>query len=1729
MNRILSFILIFASMSLASLMAQTDIPIRIISSFESSCLLTEYNKSDSVLLGTDSVSYYTVCRGSSVTYTASSPAATHFQWFVDGGEVTSASADSTTIEVAWGEVDRGTVWVRGWNGRGAKGECTYCVRVVDPPHSHFSTVPPYYIDALGLKIIEICQDQEISLIDQSTTPSSTITGVLWDTPYGAFSSSSASFTPNASGRYVIRHRVQNECGCTDEDSLVVQVSGQSTLELSCYGTVCAGTTAKYRVLSPYCEDYRWMVDGGVIVSGQNTSSVTVQWENPASGYGTLSIDGSLCAMACNAYISKKIPVIGQNVPIAGADTLCVGETKVFELPLWGSTDYHWSISPETGYVQNGYEYPNQQMVRFDKPGTYILSAEYTCSFIGCGPLESAPKTIVVKDTLSIHALADGCVGDPVSISTNSASGNTLWTIFKPDGSVILDTVSSSLTHTFLSEGRYIIVANHSDYCRPARHLINIHAAPPPPQIDGTMACASCENSSVVLGATPTSRDYYLTWVPTCDTTQVKEGDTVTVDFHEDICPVMAFQVDRQFGCSSTPCTVRVDPFRLSDIRQRRYTVGPECSFTVSTNDPVGLVTYRWTLSDNQYCVIAGSTVSPSVEIVGRYFPGASGNAELYLERTYCDTLVQIDTLGITVHNDLGGINIDIPDSVCQYHNVLFTWTPSSYSVKTIWHFHQTSPTIQIPIDSYESNTPFYKAFSEAGWHRFDVTVINLRGCDTLTFYDSLYVSPKPQISITFDGSTLYVPEQNNVTYRWYKDGVFVGSGASCHASSMDGYCCVATSTVGLHCSDSACTGILPSSSICERLCVVQDDSSCDTVWLRITDQGVNLSHLLTNTIEWSVTNMSGNSHNPVSFIHTRDPYKIKMVATSPGVYYVEAHAEGADHPYYCYSGGVYVTIAWVPKFSVKFNCEDSTITVFDQSEYLPGTPRPSRAVCNYSIRLNTAIFGDLSSGVRVMYPIPDGTDAVRIPARTDYTNQIRFQLGLNGDTCVAKKYIHVPAYPKIDSLYYQHNICDQISLHLGMKATGGRSYRWDFGNGSYATGAETDYLPIYQTGTTLENSHTLTATVFNELGCRADSAFSVTVSANPFSKLHLDLDDTTAVCPGVQKTLICDKDLDWATYTWTNSFSTDTLISQSHRFAVFQTGNYRVRATDENGCIGEAMANVRYLTAPVAFITGDTLFCQGDAVELLGFSGRLNSYSWFVTDSSGDTVYSSSAANISFHPDTSGHFTAHLFVSSGDSCPAYSSHSFVVLPQPGAPSIAFGNPCANTPPVQLRSSSGRSLYWSNGIFSDTADFFTDGYATAHYYDSITGCMSREAKVFIHPQPNFDAVLTGCYAMCDRDFSAELPVYGFYPFESGLLSWVWEKDGGTVQNGNSRAMSLTIPYYGSYQLRTRFGLGCASDSPFLDITTTSRCTCDSIQISAKNTCEAKDCTLQITATATICSLGSSTIFDSIRSPVGDNVVSISPWPISVPADSCVEVTIVFQRSSHESEYATWVLRDSENGCTKEFGIPYSADDCMAGDCLMNVNYFNPLVELSTAAQTSVIDFSFDFGSDIISVFNIWGDYGQVVDHSANGSNVSGTLCLGFGQIAQLAMSGDSICIHVVVCTGEKYLCHAAYCFSAEDLYRMCYPEEKGLQQGHPDIPIRNRSHSVSLVPNPATDIVQISGIEVADEVKVFDMQGRLWGDYSQCKSFSASQLPTGSFIVKIVAQDGTVDFVKLIKK
>ena len=1680
------------------LLAQDSCGLYIRTDFDSECLLTTLGADGAPTHVDGSEDCWLACKGNTVNYTAVCDHIGEITWVITGADHFTTDSTGRTVAITWGDGDAGYISASVNIGDSLSCSVSVCIFLIESPRVASTSVPAFYYDEFGLKHIEICQNELIELTDMSSAGTTPITSYLWSSPYGNGSSDHYSIRPTQSGEFSIAHSVQNECGCVDEEKIYVRVTAPTKLEISCYGTACAETAATYTANGPTCTQYHWLVEGGSISHGQGTPTITVMWGEPSSGYGVVSLDASFCDTACDALLSVKVPVISDNVDITGPDTVCAGDYEMYGLPAWGATNYKWILNPTTGaYIQGGTD-PNQCLVEFREAGTYLITVNYYCPFLECGPFTATKKVFVMK-RLKIESDVSTLCEDSVGVFTAglSEADPGIWCVYDSVNTLIYQVIRDSIHYTFNRPGGYRITVSNRNYCNTAEYSVTVLARPAAlTSVIGPHE--ACPYSTIQLSATPTHPRYYHEWKPLCADASptVHDGDEVSVQYGSAVCDISVYQIDNEYGCVSTAYIHQVDTFRLLPLGipvDTTVCAGASVDYYVPDQRPN--VAYRWTVDPANAATVLDDHLLPHAEVLTNHLYNVPTPylVDVTIRRTYCSILERYDHVSIHVM-DVTPPQLFCPDTVCAHQLSQFSAVGGASGALYRWAFSDTELTF--------SGSTIQRAFDTTGVVNYWLTYFPDDGCDSVVVTSSVYVCPTPLSTITISDSVLHVPVQSGVTYAWSVNGIVEpdSTSSSFRLRGYGTYCCTVTGALPCGCSSASCySHYPPQPDTCGVLHLHCVDSACNTALVSVNETGYG-------PFTWS-SFPQGTDITPNASTNSAD-----LVFHVPGVHTITASSEYNGR---CYRGHYHITVDYVLGLELVRNC-DGSLTIVDHTIYRSDTIAPIRTI---------TISGIGSQQLT--------QDSLIIPA-----SQLNYGLcnvTLSIGNCTLSKEIFIDDLPSIVSIDAPLDVCEQTPvLFSAYPDNSSFTYHWNFGDTSYNYGNN-----IYHTYSVHNSYRVITLTISDAYGCAETTTHTINIHTNNLLYAQLNPTLSNPVCPGSAREIKCQPLTPQPSihFTWyeNGEFLGGTIGTPIYN--VYHTGDYRVHILDNvYGCRAEAMCNVGFLNAPTARITGRSEYCYGEEVALSGFSGSQNSYLWTLND---PDIATFTDGNIRFLPTQSGSFLATLSVTNSAPCTATATYAYTVHPQIQPPHISlYGNQCIHQPPVNVRSDTSISLLWSNGFFGDTALYYTPGYISAHYIDSISGCPSKNAFLFIPPAPDFKALLTGCYYRCD-DFAFKIPVFGLYPFPGQNFHWYWYH--GTVLNssGTQTSPELLIDGFGNYHMEASYGNGCSVSSPSLDIVEEEPCACN-VKVEVKYECHVKECMPNYLFRIIIQNENPTTSnpinFSSLTVNSSSTLLSANVLPVVIPPGQTRTITAFVEFHDFENGFVSFTLTDTVNKCTFTFSKKVDWDDCINCECGMNIigETFN--ADLSNPPHTAWFDFTLLFPSNTTGLIDLWTEPSIVFNYMYVPMDTArGLLMLSYATLTQLAAEDGEICFHAIICLDNKRLCHAKFCMMAQGLLDLVPTGFKQMpasgDSGAPKKQVRPLQDGPYLVPNPARDEVTVMGLapESVAEITVLTMDGRQTAVFRNDCRFDVSHITKAIYIVRVVTTDRKVYYLKLVKQ
>ncbi|MES2590242.1 MAG: peptidoglycan DD-metalloendopeptidase family protein [Bacteroidota bacterium] len=356
--------------------------------------------------------------GNKTIVRASPPSGITYYWQgTSCGTSTSNSAASYTVTAS------GTYYLRAKSTGGVWSTCssiTVAINVlpVTPP------VPSVSTNVCGAKTLT------------RVTPPAGVT-YYWQTICGVnVSNSSPTYTAPLSGTYRLRAKSAAGCWSSNCAAVSVLVNPDPSPSISGQNSVCSNSNGvAYSVINTG-NNFSWTINGGTIVSGQNTNSITVNWAAP--GNGTLSITETNPSSNCFATASLNVNIgsnLNPTISVNGPLTFCQGGNVMLDASA-GFNSYLWSNGDTT------------QIINVTTNGTYSVTVT---GINGCVGTSASPVSVIVNAPPQVPTILA-----VDSVLTSSSSVGNQWCL----DSVIINGAESQ-THIMGGQGIYTVIVTDS--------------------------------------------------------------------------------------------------------------------------------------------------------------------------------------------------------------------------------------------------------------------------------------------------------------------------------------------------------------------------------------------------------------------------------------------------------------------------------------------------------------------------------------------------------------------------------------------------------------------------------------------------------------------------------------------------------------------------------------------------------------------------------------------------------------------------------------------------------------------------------------------------------------------------------------------------------------------------------------------------------------------------------------------------------------------------------------------------------------------------------------------------------------------------------------------------------------------------------------------------------------------------------------------------------------------
>jgi len=250
---------------------------------------------------------HSVCLNSTEPYGVTATAGSTYQWTITpltGGNGTILSGQGTNlISINWTSTGTARLEViETITATGCSGDPVSIIVTVNPlPVITLTGPTPVCLNSTG----------------NVYTTQAGMTNYVWTvvggtiTAGGTATDNTATVTWNTSGVQSISVNYTNGTGCTAATAFVLNVTVNPIPAPVITGPapVCesiTGTTETYSTPNVAGNTYNWVVVGGIIISGQGTNSITVQWTT--AGAGSVQVTESIPSSSCTAVANLAVTV-----------------------------------------------------------------------------------------------------------------------------------------------------------------------------------------------------------------------------------------------------------------------------------------------------------------------------------------------------------------------------------------------------------------------------------------------------------------------------------------------------------------------------------------------------------------------------------------------------------------------------------------------------------------------------------------------------------------------------------------------------------------------------------------------------------------------------------------------------------------------------------------------------------------------------------------------------------------------------------------------------------------------------------------------------------------------------------------------------------------------------------------------------------------------------------------------------------------------------------------------------------------------------------------------------------------------------------------------------------------------------------------------------------------------------------------------------------------------------
>ncbi len=424
-----------------------------------------------------------VCQNQIETYSTPSDPSLSMNWTVLGGAILSGQG-TANVSIQWTSLGTGTLSLV------VTHTASGCVA---PASDYFVSISPIPTPTITGKDT-LCENTSATYGVAANTGRKYVWNVTGGTIVSGQGTNSIQVLWGSNGTGLINLMdsvLASGCFVITNDYKVVKNTLPAPL-VNGLNSVCENSISTYSTPSNTGRTYKWIVNGGTIVSGQGTSSINIVWGS--NGAGDVQVSDSVNVSGCKSF-SAVFNVNKNTIPqpiVSGNDAICQGATATYSIPGLSGHTYKWTVT--LGSIVSG-QGTASISVLWPISGSGTVEVSDSINLTGC---KGTSPLMAVSITANPNPVITGkqtvCAGENVVYSTPSNTGRSyIWNV--NSGSIVSGQGTSTITVLWPSAGSAFVNVKDSVNATgcavlTANYTVNIEANPTPVITGENNVCAS---------------------------------------------------------------------------------------------------------------------------------------------------------------------------------------------------------------------------------------------------------------------------------------------------------------------------------------------------------------------------------------------------------------------------------------------------------------------------------------------------------------------------------------------------------------------------------------------------------------------------------------------------------------------------------------------------------------------------------------------------------------------------------------------------------------------------------------------------------------------------------------------------------------------------------------------------------------------------------------------------------------------------------------------------------------------------------------------------------------------------------------------------------------------------------------------------------------------------------------------------------------------------------------